>query len=65
LTREFFAGQRSDGRGYRKLSAEDVADIKHHVRNGTKSRDELIRIYSISKSTYYDIVNGNTWKDLK
>lgn len=65
LTKIFFGGQRSRGRGYKKLTQEDVDFIRLMVESGKMSKEDVIDKYGISKSTYYNIINGKTWKITK
>ena len=65
MTKIFFGGQRSRGRGYKKLTQEDADYIRSMIKSGLMTREELMDKYGISKSTYYNIVSGKTWKDCK
>lgn len=53
-----FAGERN---GRAKLTEEQVRQIRKLKREGTMA-SQLLKVFSVSKSTMWGVINGNTWK---
>lgn len=52
------------GRKKSKLSEQDVKDIKNLMRQHV-SPSEIMRVYNISRGTYYDLKYGYSWRDVE
>jgi group I intron endonuclease len=52
------------GRKQSRLSEEDVKHIKKLIQQGVKP-SEIMRIYGISRTTFYDLKYGNSWRDVE
>lgn len=52
------------GRKQSRLSEEDVKHIKKLIQQGVKP-SEIMSIYAISRTTFYDLKYGNSWRDVQ
>jgi group I intron endonuclease len=52
------------GRKQSRLSEEDVKHIKKLIQQGVKP-SEIMSIYDISRTTFYDLKYGNSWRDVE
>jgi len=52
------------GRKQSRLSEEDVKHIKKLIQQDVKP-SEIMSIYKISRTTFYDLKYGNSWRDVR
>jgi group I intron endonuclease len=52
------------GRKQSRLSEQDVRNIKKLIKQGVKP-NEIMSTYGISRTTFYDLKYGNSWRDVE
>jgi hypothetical protein len=57
------ANNKTHGRALRKLTDQQVREIKVDLSEATKTLRQIAANYGISKFAIYDIQRGRTWKE--
>ena len=60
LVRPFFATQRAEGRGYRRLDEDRVREIKKLLVDGARVID-VAKDFRVGVTTVYEIKRGERW----